>query len=593
MTRKIRPDTGDKSHLRSGQLGRDRAVGEAQVKDQRADYPAWSAAHHLTDEDRRLIVRHIAAMAEPPLISVLTPVFNTPLLWLRACLESVLAQLYPHWELCIADDASTQPAVRAVLAEYAARDPRIKVVYRSENGHICAATNSALALATGRFVVLLDHDDTLAAHALYCVAAVIEAHPDAGLIYSDEDFIDHLDRPLQPWFKPAWNRDLLYAYDYIGHLVATPAAWLRSRGGMRPGLEGSQDYDLLLRLAAELPGARIYHIPHVLYHWRAHFLSVAGNLRSKPYVPIATRRALADAIAARGIGAEVLDVAGSSILHRVRYPLPEPVPLVSVLMDATGHPGRLAEQLEALRQTQYPALEVIVAAADPLAELPAAQQTPWTLRHIRWDRPGGAAAVFNACATVARGDLLCCLGGGAVPSGAGWLVELASHALRPEVGAAGPHVRRLDGHVGAGEITIRREGLEGPPWLPPAPRRHAIRNVAALASACMVLRREEFQAVGGFDAELTPADAVLDLCLHLRRRGGWLVLTPFAEVDVTGVENDGELIEAAQPHSAARLLAKWGSLATDDPFANPNLVWHAGKTRFALPSKSLRPWEGR
>jgi GT2 family glycosyltransferase len=539
-----------------------------------ADYPAWAAAHALTDADRRLIAQHIGAMVASPLISVLTPVFNTPVRWLRACLDSVLAQLYPHWELCIADDASTQPGVRAVLAEYAARDPRIKVVYRPAHGHICDAANSALALAAGSVVVLLDHDDTLAAHALYSVAATLAEHPDAGLIYSDEDYVDHLDRPLQPWFKPAWNRDLLHAYDYIGHLVAAPAAWLRRTGGMRPGLEGSQDYDLLLRLAAELPDARIHHIPHVLYHWRAHFLSVAGNLQSKPYVPVATRRALTDAIAARGVGAEVLDVAGSSILHRVRYPLPEPTPLVSVLIDATGHPERLAEQIAALRQTHYPALEVIVAAMDSLAELPAAQQPSWTLRTIRWDRPGGAAAVFNGGAAVARGELLCCLGEGAVPTDAGWLEELASHALRPEVGAVGPHVRRLDGHAGAGEMTMRRDGLEGPPWLPPGPRRHALRNVAALTSACLVLRRAEFQAAGGFDAELTPAAAVLDLCLRLRQRGYWLVLTPFAEVEDAGGENEEDHIEAVE-----------------DPFANPNLVWQAGKAAFAMPSPAPRPWE--
>jgi GT2 family glycosyltransferase len=557
-------------------------------------YPAWVAAHRLTDEDRRLIARHLAAMSEPPLISVLTPVFNTPPLWLRACLDSVLAQLYPHWELCIADDASTEPAVRAVLAEYAERDPRVKVVYRPHNGHICAATNSALALAAGRFVVLLDHDDTLAEHALYCVAAAIEAHLDAVLIYSDEDYIDHLGRPLQPWFKPAWSPDLLYAYDYIGHLVAAPTAWLRRAGGMRPGLEGSQDYDLLLRLAAETPAACIHHIPHVLYHWRAHFLSVAGNVRSKPYVPIATHRALADAIAARNVGAEVLDVASSSILHRVRYPLPDPAPLVSVLLDATGRASRLAEQLAALRQTQYPALEVIVAAADPTATpaLPAAWHPPWALRSIRWDRPSPAAAVFNACAAEARGELLCCLEGSAVPAGSGWLEELASHALRLEVGAVGPHVRLPVGHRAVdGVMFLRREGLDAPPWLPPAPRRQAIRNVAALSSACLALRRLVFQAAGGCDAELTPADAVADLCLRLRGLGYWLVLTPFAEVDNTGVEDDGEMIEAARQRSAARLRQKWGNLATSDPYANPNLAWRDGKAAFAMPSQAPRPWE--
>jgi hypothetical protein len=232
-------------------------------------YRRWVRLYDRLDEaDRRAIAADIAGFARTPLISVAMPVCDPPEAYLREAIASVTGQLYPHWELCIADDASTAPHVGALLAEYAAGDPRIRIVRRGERGGIAAATNSALDLAGGEFVALLDHDDVLPEHALYLVAREIVLHPEADLIYSDEDKLDRKGRRCDPYFKSGWNPDLLLSQNTISHLGVYRTALVRELGGMRSEFDGSQDYDLALRVArASRPGA-IRHIPHVLYHWR-------------------------------------------------------------------------------------------------------------------------------------------------------------------------------------------------------------------------------------------------------------------------------------------------------------------------------------
>ena len=236
-----------------------------------------------------------------PRFAIVTPTYDSPEGPLRACLDSVLAQDYPHWELCIADDASPAPHVRRVLAEYAARDARIRVVLRERNGHISAASNSALALATGDFVVLLDHDDLLPVHALGEVATEILAHPGAAIVYSDEDKIDESGQRFEPYFKPDWNPVLLTAQNYVSHLGVYRTTLVREVGGFREGVEGAQDWDLLLRCAERVGAADIRHIARILYHWRAVQGSTARSMDSKGYAARAQERVVAEAFARRGV----------------------------------------------------------------------------------------------------------------------------------------------------------------------------------------------------------------------------------------------------------------------------------------------------
>ena len=214
-------------------------------------YDTWVQSKRLTAQDLETIKTQIDQMAYYPVFSVIVPVYNTDERWLRRCLESVLSQLYPHWELCIADDASTEPHVREVLAEYAARDPRIRVVYQKENGHISAASNAALALAQGEFIALLDHDDEISIDALYENAALLNAHPDADMIYSDEDKITEEGIRHMPFFKPDWSPDTFLSQMYSGHLGVYRTEMIRKIGGFRIGFEGSQDYDLVLRFTEQ------------------------------------------------------------------------------------------------------------------------------------------------------------------------------------------------------------------------------------------------------------------------------------------------------------------------------------------------------
>ena len=270
-----------------------------------ARYRTWIDAVERPDRERRAALRAAAASAPgAPRFSIVTPTYDSPEAPLRACLDSVLAQDYPHWELCIADDASPAPHVRRVLAEYAARDARIRVALRERNGHISAASNSALALATGDFVVLLDHDDLLPVHALGEVATEILAHPGAAIVYSDEDKVDVSGQRFEPYFKPDWNPALLTAQNYVSHLGIYKTSLVREVGGFRDGVEGAQDWDLLLRCAERAGPAAIRHIPRILYHWRAVQGSTARSMENKSYAARAQERVVTEAFARRGLTRE-------------------------------------------------------------------------------------------------------------------------------------------------------------------------------------------------------------------------------------------------------------------------------------------------
>ena len=306
-------------------------VGKAGDPSDLSDYEKWCEQHETLDEtDRAAIHLHIASFKTRPVISVLMPVYNTPEALLSKAIQSVQDQIYPHWQLCIADDASTLSGTREALERLAAKDPRIRVTFRSANGHICEASNSALELVTGQYVALFDHDDVLAPTALYEVAAELDAHPEAQFIYSDEDKIDMEDRRFDPYFKPDWNPDLFHGQNYTSHLSVYSTELLRSLGGFRKGFEGSQDYDLNLRAIERIPEGAIRHIPKLLYHWRAAPGSTALQLAEKSYPVDAARKALEEHFRRLGQAVQIAPVPGDH--WRITYPVPSPAPLVSLII---------------------------------------------------------------------------------------------------------------------------------------------------------------------------------------------------------------------------------------------------------------------
>lgn len=569
-----------------------------------ADYAAWVAAYDtVRDEDQGRVAALVAALPTRPLISVVMPVYNPPAGHLERAIASVRRQLYPHWQLCIADDASTQPHVGESLRAAAAADPRIRVTFRERNGHIAAASASALELAEGAFVALLDHDDELAPQALALVAAEINAHPQADLLYSDEDKLDADGRRCEPYFKPDWNPDLLLGQNYVNHLTVYRRDLIERAGGFRPGFDGSQDYDLALRAIEHTTAERIRHIPHILYHWRIQPGAATFSSRQRDAASDAARRAIAEHL--RRIGSAATVSAGPGGFHRVVYPLPEPAPLVSLLVPTRDRLELLRPCLDGLlSRTDYPALEVIILdndsrEPDTLAYFQEIQADP-RVRVLAQPGPFNFSAMNNAGAAAARGSVLGFINNDIVVMGDGWLREMVAQACRPEVGAVGAKLRYGDDTIQHGGVILGIGGIGGHAWrrLPAdQPGRFGglmlVRNWSAVTAACLVMRKTLFEAVGGFDAEhLAVAFNDVDLCLKLGARGLRIVWTPHAELyHLESVSRGGDLDTDKRDRfrgESLHMRRQWGPLLDADPCYNPNLTLHAYDLAPSFPPR--RSW---
>jgi len=569
----------------------------------RGSYEHWVAAHDVLTAPQLAALRQAAAVLVPaPVISVLMPVYNPAERWLEAAVASVRAQVYPHWELCLADDASTDPQVRPLLARYAAADARIKVVLREQNGHIAAATNSALALATGAFAALMDQDDELAPHALYCIAAEAAAHPAAQLFYSDEDKRDEQGSRFHPHFKPDWNPDLLQSQNYLSHLVVYRTELLRALGGLRAGFEGSQDWDLALRATERIPPAAIRHLPRVLYHWRANEGSTALHLGEKRYAHEAARLVLAEHFARLGIAATVRPTVGHH--WQVTYPLPRQRPLVSVIIPTRNGADLLQVCLASLfARTNYAPYEILLInnrSDDPAAlALLAEAAREDGVRVIDYEGPFNYSAINNFAVGHARGEVLCLLNNDIEVREPLWLDEMVSHALRPEIGAVGARLLYPDTRLQHAGVITGLGGVAGHAFKhfarqePGTPqfRPHLTQNISVVTAACLVIRRELYLAAGGFDAEqLTIAFNDVDFCLKVEALGYRNLYTPFAELvhhesASRGREDSPEKIFRFQAEIAA-IRARWGGRLQADPAYNPNLTLDSEDFAFAYPPRT-------
>jgi glycosyltransferase involved in cell wall biosynthesis len=485
-----------------------------------------------------------------PLISVVLPVYNVDDKWLRLCIGSVVNQIYPYWELCIADDASTAKHIRKTLEEFATRDPRIKVIFRAENGHISAASNSALETATGEFTVLLDHDDELAPHALYHVAAEINVHTQTQMIYSDEDLIDEEGRRGYPKFKPDWSPDFFYSLNLVTHLSAYRTELIKKIGGFRVGFEGSQDYDLALRVTEQIPTSAIRHIPKILYHWRTISGSVALDPNEKPYAHDRARKALSEHFERKGISATVTK--GYSVLHRINYDLPEEVK-VSFIFG-----GDEAAAKSILKNAGHGNVEIVLIDAGP----------------------GSHAERLNVAAKKATGEILLFFKAGITDGCENWLREMASLALQKEIGAVGAKFLYKEGTIHHGGTILGINGSAGLAHrgLPKdfqgnILRAQVVNNFSAVLGVCMATRRELFIESGGFDKE-NFANGLYDAdyCLRLGERGYRTTWTPYAEFIMDEKSATEEVLDNKDSNEVKAFREKWERVIKNDPYYNPNLT---------------------
>ena len=520
------------------------------------------------------------------------PVYNPDEGWLEAALDSVVGQVYQNWELCVRDDASTRHHVRETLSRYEKLEARIKVSHGRENLGICGASNAALSMAEGEFVALLDHDDELAPDALFEVVKLLQERPDADLIYTDEDMMDEAGNRFGPRFKPDWSPEMLLALNYVIHLSVYRRSLLEEIGGFRPGFEGSQDYDLVLRFTEKTD--KIFHIPKVLYHWKAVSGSVAADVEAKPQTHERTRRALQEALARRNLEGSVEDEFYHSVF-RAKLEI-NGDPKVSIIVSTEGDPTslkRCIESIETLTTYDNEILIVDTGGPDParLRYLNSLQYR--VIPSAGLNRPGA----INLAASQAEGGHLLFLDDVTEVISGDWMEAMLEHAQRPEIGAVGARLRYpdSDGRLCHAGVILGAGDPQGPGIADYAHRFYPAaypgylgatllpRNFSAVSGACMMVRNEVFEEAGGFDEKNLPYSYNdLDLCLRLGELGYRIVYTPYAELCY-----HEPALQRASPDESRYMREHWGEVLDKDPYYNPNFSLADGS--YNLRADALRP----
>ena len=565
-------------------------------------YAQWTEAFtRIDDEARERLHRRLALLTSRPRLSVVMAAYNTRADFLEKAIESVLAQIYPDFELVIADDASPDATVREVIARYAARDERVRLVTRPQNGGISAATNSAIAAATGEWLVFMDHDDTLEEYALLHVVLAMAEHPAGVLFYSDEDKIDERDRLFMPYFKSDFDPLLLLGQNYVCHLTTVRRDLVEGLGGLRSEFDGAQDWDLVLRVAETVAREAIVHVPLVLYHWRSHEGSTSRSSQAKPWALDAGRRCVAAALERRGVDADVAEVEGTGFAE-VRFALPATAPLVSIMIPTRD--GKYLERcLESLLgATTYPNVEVVVidngsvqrSTADLLARLGD------RVRVVRDDSEFNYSALHNRAVPATRGEVLVLLNDDTEVLDGGWLEAMVAQLLQPGVGAVGAKLVYPDGRIQHAGVLLGPNALAGHVGQFRSRHDKGYFGRTALASefqactaACLAVRRETWERLGGLDENLRVAFNDIDFCLRIQEGGERVTYTPRAEL----VHH--ESVSRGHDQSGPNFVRfmgevlwmrdRWGLQIIHDPYYNPNLSRGHALFELAYPPR-VSPW---
>jgi GT2 family glycosyltransferase len=583
---------------RSPDIVRPKVADLAKIDPPESKYRQWLEmnAPRPADIERMRVVSSF--LAYRPTFSVLMPTYETPERYLRTTIESVLAQAYPLWELCVVDDASPSAHVADVVREYGARDARIRLLVRSVNGHIAQASNDALAMATGEFVALLDHDDVLQPDALFENALALNEQSDLDFIYSDEDKVHEDGHRSDPYFKPDWSPDTFLTKMYTSHLAVFRRTLLDEIEGFHAGVDGAQDYDLVLRATERTQ--RIQHIAKVLYSWRLHEKSTSQNPASKDYAYASSMRAIQAALDRRGEGGVVAVSTAGPGHWSVRYPIRafERVSVVVPTRNGAFDVRRCLDSLFSL--TTYPNYEVLLLdngsdqrdALQLFAEYQ--QREPPRFRYLRHDVPFNYSEINNVAARASAGEYLLFLNNDTEITDGEWMTAMVEYAQRPSIGAVGAKLLYGNGTIQHAGVVIGIAGIAG------HSHRHWQRdeggyannvclttNYSAVTAACLMVRREVFFAVGGFDESFAVAYNDVDLCLRIREAGYQNVYLPHVEVmhyesQSRGYDATPEQIERDK-RERVRLQARWQQAWSRDPFYSPHLTLSTEDFQLAPP----------
>ena len=530
------------------------------------EYQKWFVQHRATTEELASMRHEMRALASQPLTSILTPVFDTPVPWLREAVESVLAQVYENWELLLIDDGSTATDLLRALPALAARDRRIRLVRLESHQGISAALNKGLELAEGQWLTFLDHDDVLEADALFQNVRLLQENPRIDLIYSDEDKLTDqgVDSPM---LKPDWSPDFFLSCNYLCHMIFLRRDLVRAVGGFRQEFDGSQDYDLLLRISERTD--RIHHVPRVLYHWRRSENSSASDVRQKPGQLEASWRAIEAHLERRGEPAHVT-VDWRTHAFCVRRQLLEPRK-ISVIIPSSHGPESLKRCVESLiSKTSYPNYNIVIV---QFGERDKVREVGEDFQVLHFPDATNDSAAKNYAVAQTDSPWILFLDDSVEAIDPDWLTIMAEHVQRPEVGAVGGRLINPNGtieHAGLvlGVNGIAQSAFHGFPAEHSGVNRQLrmTRNYSAVSGACMLTRREVFQKVGGFDKALPRRFADVDFCLKIRRAGYLIVYTPLAKLI-----GEAPISETDVVGGEAIIRQRWADVLERDPYYNPNL----------------------
>lgn len=518
-----------------------------------------------------------------PRISIITPVYNPPPKYLKLCIESVLKQSYQNWELCLADDNSTNPEIKKILKFYTQKDPRIKVILRPKNGHISKASNSALKLATGEFISLLDHDDELAPHSLFKIVQLLNKNPKADLIYSDEDKLELNGKHTDPSFKPDWSYDLFLSTNYLCHLTTIRKSLVDQVDGFTKGLEGSQDYDLFLRIIEKTKN--IFHIPDILYHWRKIPNSTATIYSVKSYANTASLKSLSNHLKRIKVDAQVIN-GNKAGTFRIIYKIKEKS-LISIIIPTKDKVDYLKKCIDSiLQKSTYKNFEIIIIdTGSTRKETKDYYQTIKNkpqIKFLKWNKKFNFSSVNNFAVNNSRGEYLLFLNNDTEVITPDWIESLLQLAQRKDIGAVGckllypnnkiQHAGVILGLGGIANHNFYRMPDEISQPFPMLNSKDMIRNFSAVTGACLMIKKDKFLSVKGFDQKFQIAYNDIDLCLKLNKNGFNTVYTPYAKLfhyESISISQRRDEIQFKKEQNM--MNKKWNKFIKDDPFYNKNL----------------------
>lgn len=560
-------------------------------QNRRDEYTAWYDAHKPSATELSEQRAESKKFKNKPLISILLPIYNTPEKYLAECLESVLAQSYDNWELCVADDASPSKSAIKLVERYAKKHKQIKWTRLERNQHIAGSSNEALKLAKGDFIALLDHDDILLPHALFEMVKAINNNPKADLFYSDEDKIEDAKGHIEPFFKPDWSPDFLKSCNYITHFAVLRHSILKQIGGFRLGTEGAQDWDLFLRFTQVTDN--VVHVPKILYSWRKSPTSTAQSANSKPYAYInqrsALRHSLIDSIYATTVHNHPVYLG----FWRVRYHIKDN-PKVSIVIPTKNNHDLLKQcLLSIIDQTTYANFEIVLVdtgSTDP--EIQELYQSKLVTANpvvvTKWSgKKFNFSLACNHGAKRATGEYLLFLNNDTEVISGDWIEGLLEHAQREDVGMVGAKLFFPNKTIQHAGVVLSERDIAFHPFFGHDPQLDIftniylsnVRNCSAVTAACSMVSKKKFDAVGGFDSELRVTYQDVDLNLKLLDKGYKNIYTPYVELlhyeSMSVGKMRGGNRDMKEVKEASDLMRKrWLKYLQRDPYYNDNFEQH-------------------